>query len=255
MSPVKPLMALVHGLEATPATWRRFTGRLDDDYRIVALEMPWGNGGSPRWRRAGTAGQCLARALDALGERPDVLVGHSFGANAALEVVATSDAPVASRVVLLSPFFCAADLPVDWVLFDRARRNFEATINEGLASWFARRAEPLHEGVADAIARRVRDRVGPLAFATWFEQFTASGHLPLATIDTPMLALSGRDDPCLGSVAAAALAAATPALRVEVEPGFDHFCHIRQASQIAARVDAFHRDLAPAGLAHTGEGV
>ncbi|MEU5695823.1 alpha/beta hydrolase [Actinosynnema sp. NPDC020468] len=238
----RPLLVLVHGMEDGPGCWQPLVEQLGDRWWTIAPALPWRAGGDYRWRATGTPGALLAAelatVLSTVDERPVALVGHSFGANAVLELAARASAPAAA-LVLLSPTYRPPDLELTWATFDRSRAAFDRQIADGVATRLGRRLATLDADVAAAMAAKAADRAGPAGFLAAYDQFAASADLPLRAVPMPALVLSGRGDPSLGRTRAAALAAAMPTARVVVEDHFDHFCHVRQAADVAARITEF----------------
>ena len=253
-----PLVALVHGFADDWRSWWPLVDRLGPGWRFRALDLPWAAGREERWSAAGSAAEEVRRGLEALGEPVDVLAGHSYGATAVLEVLAgVPAAPAPAAAVALAPLYRPPEVPVTWEVFDRSRRAFEQQVREGVRVRLGARVADLAPDVLDAVAAKALDRVGPGGFLAVFEQFAASGQLPLARVGVPTLVLAGRQDPTLGQRRAAALATAMPAATVELEDAWDHFSHVRHPVEVAARITAFlaavdGREPSPRGLAVRG---
>ncbi|MEH1123226.1 alpha/beta fold hydrolase [Micromonospora sp. CPCC 206061] len=236
--PGGPLAVLVHGLEDSWQSWRAVAARLDPAWRVVALDLPWRAGNDYRWRRGRPARAWLAAALDLVGARPDLVVAHSFGANATLELVAGGAAP-RRGAVLLCPLYRPPELPVTWRVFERSRSGFVRHVRDGVRARLGRRAEVMDAELLEVVTAKAVDRIGPGGFLTVFEHFVASGGLTLSTVEVPVLVLAGAADHTLPRAAAAALARDMPAATVRVHEGYDHFCHVRRAGQVAADVSSF----------------
>lgn len=234
------LVALVHGLEDGWETWRPLVAHLGPRWRYRALDLPWRAGNGHDWRNECRAAEWVAHALAGLETPPSVLIGHSFGANALLDLAATGGLANRPRaMILVAPFFRPVNLPVTWAMFDRARQDFDRQMRAGMLTRLGPRASAMDSEVLEAMLAKTVDRVGPSGFLAVFEQFTSSGLLPLASVDIPTLVLAGMTDPSLGERRAAALARAMPAATVVVEPDWDHFCHVRQAAAVAHRISRF----------------
>ncbi len=232
-----PVVVFVHGIEDGWPSWRRLAGYLDPDYRCVALDMPWRAGNDYRWRAQGSPGGWLARALRDLDQPADVLVGHSFGAGALLELLAAG--VTARAATLIAPAFRPPDLEVTWRVFDRSRSAYEIQIRQGLELSLGPRAPSLDPGLRAAITDKAFDRIGPASFLAVFEQFAASGDLALGAVTVPTLVLSGCRDASLSPSGARALAERMPGATVTRAEDFDHFCHLRRAADVAARLAGF----------------
>ena len=230
-------LVFVHGIEDSWQSWRPLVGHLDPPLRCIALDMPWRAGNDYRWRRQRSPGGWLEDALRDLDGQPDVLVGHSFGAGAVLELLAAGTKIRAAT--LISPTYRPPDLDLTWRVFDRSRAHFESQIRQGLLLRLGSRANVIDPGLRDAITDKAFDRIGPAGFLTVFDQFAASGDLDIGSIEVPTLVFCGQADPTLSQRGADALAELMPSATVVREEGFDHFCHLRQAAAVAARLSSF----------------
>jgi len=233
-----PLMVLVHGMEANWQSWSRFAERLGGRWRIDAVEMPWRTGSEYTWGRQGSAGTWLGAALSGLGEAPAVVVGHSLGANAVLEALSADGAVAVRAAVLLAPSYRPADCTLSWEFFEDAKHAFRAQIGDGLRTWLGRR-RPVDEQLLDTMLAKLLERVGPVAFTEWFSHFAASTDIPAEKLAAPVLVLGGWTDPVVANGRAEALAARLPAATLALAGHYDHFCHIKQASEVAREVTRF----------------
>lgn len=237
------VVATVHGMEDDERSWEPLTARLRERlvgvaWQPVALRLPWRCGNDYRWRAEGTPGAWLAEELRALPTPPDILIGHSFGANAILELLATG-AVRPERAVLLAPFYRPPSMVDDAYLRARSAAGFAGIIAAGLRAKLGARAGHLDPEVVTGMAQGLCERLVPLAFPILYDAFVGSGLLDLAAITVPTLVLAGTEDQALAGERAIALAAAMPAALVRPQPGYSHFCHIEQAAEVAAQVAAF----------------
>jgi pimeloyl-ACP methyl ester carboxylesterase len=227
----------VHGVEDDWRTWVPLTRQLDD-WRCWAVQMPWHPGNDYRWRWTSTLGGWLAAEADQIGEQPDVLVGHSLGANAVLDLVA-ADRRRARPMVLVTPFFRPSGEVASWTTFDRSRSVFEEQIAAGLRSRLARRRTGVPAEVVRCMQEKACERIGPTGFLTLFDEYLRSGHLPLSAVIAPALVVSAGQDAGLVHRHLRALVAELPAGVLRHEPDYDHFCHITRAVDLAAAIRDF----------------
>jgi pimeloyl-ACP methyl ester carboxylesterase len=230
-----PTVVFAHGLEDNWACWLPLTKELNPDWRLLALDLPWRAGNDYRWRRR-PAGHWLGEALDLLDGVPDVFVAHSYGANAALELLCALDPRPGRAAALICPLYRLPSHPVSWRMFDRARATFVQHIHEGLRVRVAGRGRTMDPDVLRSMLDVAVDRVGPAGFLSVFEQFTLSADLPLHNIELPTLVLAAGADPTLSREAATALGAQIAGAEVRIRDDYDHFCHIRHARDIAAQI-------------------
>lgn len=236
-----PTAVLVHGMEDTWRSWRPYASRLDPTWTVYALDVPWRTGNAYDWRGHASAGRWVASALREIPEPVDILVGHSLGANAVLEVLADPEPPAVSVAALLAPFYCPRTTVLSWDFFDEARKFFGQIIGEGIRLRLGPRAAGLDPELREAMLGKMVDRIGPLGFVTWFDHFAASARLPLESVTVPTVVLASGEDPCLSGGRAGALAADMPSATLWLDDGYDHFCHIQQADVVAAQTLRFAR--------------
>ncbi|WP_329008688.1 alpha/beta hydrolase [Micromonospora rifamycinica] len=247
-TPDGPLVVFAHGLEDSWASWLPLSNVLPSDWYPVALDLPWRPGNDYRWRHRPSS-QWLADGLDGLDRRPDLLVAHSYGANALLELLCAGDRRVPDTVILICPLYRPPDVVVTWRLFERARRSFEQHIHDSLRSRLGTRLRALDPDVVDRMIAKAFDRVGPSGFLTVFDQFSASASMRLDRVTARVLVLAGGSDPTLSPQAARTLADGMPHAVLSVGESYDHFCYARQPEDVASRLRAF-LDVAPVVSGH-----
>jgi pimeloyl-ACP methyl ester carboxylesterase len=236
--PGAPVVAFAHGLEDNWASWQPIAKELDPDWRLVAFDLPWRPGNDYHWRGRSSS-QWLGDGLDLLGAVPDMLIAHSYGANAALELLCQHDDRAGQAVALICPLYRQPHFQVTWRLFERAKAQFMQHVSDSVRARMGSRATTLEDDVLETMTRMAIARVGPSGFLAVFQQYTSSGDLPLERVDLPALILAGGADPTLLPDAAEALAARIPGAILRLHDDYDHFCHIRHASDVAALVTEF----------------
>lgn len=234
-APDSPCVAFAHGLEDSWRSWELIAAGLDRDWRLVAIDLPWRPGNDYQWRTR-AAGSWLADGLALLGAVPDVLVAHSLGANATLELMCASGSRPGRAALLLCPLYRQPGGRVTWRMFDRSRRAFERHIREGVGLRLRERGRTLPPELLDSMVALALERMGPAAFLAVFDQFVASSDLRLDNVGIPTAVLAAGDDPTLSAAAAAALVERVPGAQLHFQDHYDHFCHVRYAGEIAARV-------------------
>lgn len=237
--PGAPSVVFAHGLEDAWTSWLPLAAELDPSWRLAALDLPWRPGNDYRWRSR-PAGHWLRDGLNLLDPAPDLLVAHSLGANAALELLCTLDPLPVRAVALVCPLYRRPSEPVTWRMFDRSRSTFVQHLRDGVRTRMGVRASGTDPAVLAAMTELALDRIGPAGFLAVFEQFVASAELPLARVELPTLVLAGGADPTLSRAAATALGGAIPGADVRFHEDYDHFCHVRHAGEVAVQL----RDLA-----------
>ena len=280
-----PLVMLVHGFPDTPQSWRDVVpGLLAAGFRVFRPWLRGYTGGSARraarydliavaddlvaWREhlaggsgtldSGSAGPAASAAVDAADRAPVHLVGHDWGAVAAMTAVAGNAAGWASLGVLAIPPLqrferAGALLPV------QARQSsYMLLLQSGASPWLIRQRDcaylrrlwhrwspgwaftendfaPVRQAfaspaVAHAATRYYRSLFTPQRAAT--RAFYARLRRPLAT---PVLALAGADDGCLhaGLLDRIVDPALFPAgVRTVTLPGCGHFLHAERPQAV-----------------------
>lgn len=228
---------LAHGLEDGWASWQPLVDRLDPSWNVRALDLPWRAGTDYRWRSQGSATDWLAANLR--GEPVQLLIAHSYGATAALELMAAGSLSGVDAV-LICPLYRPPEIPVSWQMLDQARISFEAHIRDGVRARMGERAQVVGAAVLEAMMARTVQRVGPTGLLTVFDRFTASADIPLARVRQRTLVVAGGHDPTLSRRAATRLGEQLPAGRALVVDDFDHFCYVRHPDRVARHIhDAF----------------
>ncbi|QLQ35891.1 alpha/beta fold hydrolase [Micromonospora robiginosa] len=240
-----PTVLLVHGMSDTWQSWRHLVARLPATWRLFAAELPWKAGTDHHWRRRGTPGGWLAATVDAMTTPPDIVVGHSLGANAVLEMLATEPAVAPRGAMLIAPFYCPPDLPITWAVHERAQANFVQIIDEGLRNRLGSRLAELDAATLASMRDIMVDRIGPVGFTALFDHFTATAGLPLHAVTVPTKVLTGGRDPSLDGPCAGALRAQLPDADIVVEPDFHHFCHLDRAAEVARHITVFVEQVCP----------
>jgi pimeloyl-ACP methyl ester carboxylesterase len=169
------------------------------------------------------------------------MVAHSFGANATLTLLCALDPRPGPAAALVCPVYRQPKYPVTWRMFDRARTTFVEHIRDGLRARMGERAGLIDPAVLEKMMDMALERVGPSGFLTVFQQYIASSDLTLEQIVVPTLLVAGGADPTLSRNGANALATRIPGSEVRITDAYDHFCHIRHASGVAAQVAEFVR--------------
>lgn len=234
-----PALVAAHGIEDSWRSWRLMAERLTD-YTVYSLQLPWHGGNAYRWPDSDTPGRWLERALTLVPESPVALLGHSFGSNAVLEYLSTSDAGRdLAAMVLVAPFYRPRSFRMSPDLRLRSLAAFRKALVEGLRLTQGERAARLDPEINLMMATTLLDRAVPPGFPVFFREFLASGTLDLGRISVPTLVLGGNRDEGLTPTRARALARAMPAATVRLHPSYGHFCHLEQVDAVAAETTEF----------------
>lgn len=99
-----PLLVLVHGLPFHSGIWADMLPFLERHFRVVAVDLPgFGESGdSPASPSMDAYAEVLRELLAELGNAPAIVVGHSMGGYALLNLALRQIAPLAGMVLLCS---------------------------------------------------------------------------------------------------------------------------------------------------------
>lgn len=244
-----PRVLLIHGSAADHTTWTiQLASALREHLTLVAYD-----------RRA-TATTVEAHADDAvsiLGDdpAPALVIGSSFGAVIALDVLRRHGGRVAGGVLIEPPMAARDDVPAVPPAFLAA---FDRTVAEqgGPAAGELFLRTVLGDPAFERMPRMFRDR----STAMWAEIRADSEALlayrpryaELAAVPHPVLLLGGERSAPYFRPTLDALAAVLPGARLEVVPAAGHMLHAEASRTFAERVLAFAREcglIAPSGPA------
>lgn len=250
--PEAPSVALVHGFEETWDTWAGVGAALPADLHLHGLELPWQANSDYRWTDDGSSVAWLDRSLDLLPRRPDLVVGHSFGASTLLQLlIRRGERPGMRGAVLVAPVHRPHDDVVDPRFFAEAVHRFRHVMQEGMRVRLGPRGRTLPASLVTAMYDRFRDRVEPDGFLQFYSVIARTPTLAAERVAVPVLVISGTDDPAAPTEAVADLVRRLPRARAATSAWFSHFCQVEQAEPIADLISAFLTELG-ASTSHSG---
>ncbi|MGN6103896.1 MAG: alpha/beta fold hydrolase [Kofleriaceae bacterium] len=234
-----PRALLIHGSAADHTTWSIQLASLRERFAMVAYD-----------RRAGevTIEDHAGDAAALLAEQPEpaLVIGSSFGAVVALELIRRGAAPCAGAVLIEPPLAASDDAPAvpDAFLAEYDRRVAEQG-GPAAAELFLRTVlgDPAFERMPAAFAARSK--------AKWAEIRSDSAALlayrpryaELAAVATPVLLLGGARSAPYFRPTLEALRAAIPGARLEIVPAAGHMLHAEAHRRFAELVGAFAAEL------------
>jgi pimeloyl-ACP methyl ester carboxylesterase len=222
-------IAFLHGLQENARCWDQVTAALPDDVDAWVFGLPWDGAHGDAWAMEREPGVWIERALAQLPYRPDVLVAHSFGANALLDHLDATGTPDDLRLVLLAPFFRATRAEFDWRLLSYYLTDFHLFLAGGITS---RRARTIDPDVLLGMSLKVRDRVGAYGWLRFMELFTRTPLLDLAGLTMPVAVVGGERDIASYPADCTALAAALPDATVEIVEGCGHHLMVEAPERV-----------------------
>jgi pimeloyl-ACP methyl ester carboxylesterase len=229
-------MLLVHGSATDHTAWSiQLAGALRERFTLVAYD------------RRPDAPSVEAHAADAaaiLADAPGpvIVVGSSFGAVIALELVRTRPELVAGAVLIEPPMAAADDLAAAPAAFLDEFDRIAAEQGGPAAGEFFLRAV-VGETAFERIPRAYRDR----SVAKWAQIRADSAALiayrpryaELATVTTPILLLGGERSAPYFRPTLDTLRAALPSARLEIVPAAGHMLHVEAPKRFHELVVGF----------------
>ena len=227
-----PLLVLLHGFMGTGADWAPVAHRLDQDFQVLAPDLP-GHGGSVGGPDSWYTLEGAAVAIARISARSFVLAGYSMGGRLALEVALRSD-----RVQALGLFSAHTGIAREADRQNRRRADEEraASLREDfdgfLHRWFD---QPMFSGLPKAAFVRRRLAHGrPAELARALVGFSTGRQTPrLDELKVPVREVVGGADPKYVELAGP---------RARVIPDAGHNLPAEQPRAVAAALRELHRN-------------
>ncbi|MEE6259656.1 alpha/beta fold hydrolase [Plantactinospora sonchi] len=229
-----PRALLLPGLAGSPAIWRPFAQRAGTWLEIETAAPPWV--GPAGWAYDTDPGRHVLDAVRALPRPPDLLVAHSFAATLVLDLISRGELGEPVALVLVSPFYRPTPAAFDWRTIAGYLNGFHTILDEGLRVGSGGR---LADDVRRAMARQVRERVGPYGWVRFFDLYLRTPFMDLARVDAPLLVITGDRDFAAGADDGRTLARAVPGARFELFADCGHFAMAEQPDRFAALLHEF----------------
>jgi pimeloyl-ACP methyl ester carboxylesterase len=230
--PPRPSAVFLHGMGMGADVWFPLQEALAGQLRTSFLTLPWDGNQGALWGRAAEPAAWVEAGLALLPSTPDLVVAHSFAANALLEYLAgparrLAGAARPQAVVLVSPFYKADPEVVEWRVLSHHVNRFFDLLQEGLeVSAGQARTDP---GTRAAVAAKVRERVGVYGWYEFLRLLLRTPFLDLGALTLPVLVLGGAADIACEAGDCERLAAALPQGRAALSPAAGHFCMAQDA--------------------------
>lgn len=234
-----PTVAFIHGMEGRWDSWAAVWEHLHPQFGCYSLELPWSGQQDYAWSLVRQADAYIQMGLELIPTDVDLLVAHSFGANAVLEYVTQHALGSLKALVLIAPFFKAQRALFDWHTLTYYVERFQALLEDGVRVRQPDHRAPYPPDVLAALGEKVRDRIGPYGWLQFFTLFARTPDLNLQAVQIPCLVLGGVNDFASLPQDCEALARHLPYARVEILPECGHFSMIERPQLVAQAINQF----------------
>lgn len=239
-------MLLLHGMGGGVGGWDPLDAPLSADLRLWDVALPWSSIGDVGWAYDADVARWAAEAIEATeraaGASIDVIVAHSFAANAVLELASRNAAGWRWPVVLISPFYRAATAEFDWSVIGYYVEGFRRMLEDGLRLRAGRRID---EETRKDMAVRLCDLMGPYTWLRFFDTFLRTPLLRLHELTQPTLVIAGENDQGALPGGARQLAERIPSATLEILADCGHFPMAEHPDALAALINEFTSSISP----------
>jgi pimeloyl-ACP methyl ester carboxylesterase len=232
---VGPRVLLIHGSATDYTTWSiQLASPLRDRFTLVAYTR----------RDTGSVEQHAADAIELLGE-PTIIVGSSFGAVIALEVIRRR--PCRGAVLIEPPMGPTDDTPAAPAVFlAEYDRMVAAQGGPAAAEMFLRAVlGDLYDRIPEAFQERSKSKWNEIRADSQALLDYRPRYSELAAVTTPVLLVGGGRSPPLFRPTLEALQRALPHARLEFIRSAGHMLHVEARTTFAELLVEFEAGLAP----------
>ncbi|MFJ1455353.1 alpha/beta fold hydrolase [Nocardia sp. N2S4-5] len=230
-------MLLLHGMGGGTNNWNALAPHLDPAVEVWEAALPWAATADPAWAIDRDAAIWIQRALSQCpGGAPDVIVAHSFAANAVLELMDRHGSGWEPATVLLAPFYRADVSEFEWDSVRYYFDGFRAMLDQGVALTLGDRVDA---GLRADMVERMCTWMGPYTWLRFFDSYLRTPTLRLAEITSPTLLIGGAHDPGALPAGVRALGTALPRSETVILDDTGHFAMAERPAEVAATVNDF----------------
>lgn len=234
---------LLHGLGGSANVWDQCVPHASDGLELWDVDLPWGTFGNSTWAIDGDACPIVAATVESLPPREqnrpvvDLIVAHSFSASVVLELYGRCAPGSVRGLVLVSP--SVSPVPFDWSEVSKRVEQFPQVLEDSIAK-SGRRLQPERQ---QALALKLRDLIGPLAWLRSLEYVLRNAALDLSKLTVPVLVIAGDADQAVPIADPQRLAARLPTATFTALTGCGHFPMVEQPDRFMAVIEEFARSL------------
>ncbi|MFF4778138.1 alpha/beta fold hydrolase [Microtetraspora fusca] len=260
-----PALVLIHGLAGSTNWWEPLAPMLAKSYRVIRIDL-LGHGRSAKPAGGGYAipeqGRRVGEALDRLGVKQAMVVGHSTGGSVATALAEQRRDLVTALALIdsgprtdafISDGFVGRLLfvPVVGQLLWRLRTD--TIVRQGLGTAFSRRGYEIPQRLVDDVRGMTYHALTTTSQAV--DDYLEQRALPdrLTPLGKPLLVIFGEEDQRWRSSSAAEYRA-VPGARVELLPGVGHSPMLEDPPRTATLLLAFAATHATISAEHPTDG-
>jgi len=226
-------IVFIHGAGSSHLIWGAQVRALGDVARVMALDLPGHSKSQGSGRDSITAyAEVVREFLDVLAVERAIIVGHSMGG----AIAQTLALAYPDRVAALALIATGARLRVSPAFLEGFQNDFNATVNQIIAYYFARDADASMVEKSAALLRTCGQAVVLGDFSAC-NAFDVSERV--AQISVPTLVLCGREDQMTPLKFSEFLAAKIPNVQLAVIDRAGHHVMIEQADAVNRALSDF----------------
>lgn len=231
-------LVAIHGMVESPDIWRGIIEKIAPEFRRgYEISMPWHCDEGYYWGLEAKPGEWLEPVFTALPPGPKVVLAHSFGANALLDVLQRQPGSDIEAMVLLSPYYKPSYEDFTWDMFRRFVGEFEAFVAASI------RIRPGAERISAAsltmLIDKVKEKYGSYSWVEFYELYARTPGLKFDALKMPTLVLGGDRDLSILPDDLNALAKRLNHARFEILRNCGHFGMVEQPEGITAVIHKF----------------
>ncbi len=231
-------LVTIHGMVEPPDIWRGVMEKIAPGFcRGFEISMPWHCDQGYYWGLEAKPGEWLEPVFSALPAGPKVVLAHSFGANALLDVLQRQPGSDIDSLVLLSPYYKSSYEDFTWDMFRRFVSEFEAFVAASIR--IRPGAERMSAASITMLIDKVKEKYGSYSWVEFYELYARTPGLKLDTLKMPTLVLGGDRDLSILPDDLHALKKGLSNARFEILRNCGHFGMVEQPEAITAVIQKF----------------
>ncbi len=220
----------IHGMLEDHKIWLPLNKALGLSKSLMP-NFPWSAEIDPYWGDLGTGDTWVEKTLENISDPLNLIICHSFGCNAALELFTLKPELQPEYLVLISPFYRSDRDDVSWKTVQSLIDGLEPLIVESIACFDKK--DRYHGEILALMVEKIRDKLGIYGWTEFYKLFLRSPLLQLEKLKSKVIIISGENDNYCPFQESEKLATAIPNAVHHLLPNAGHFAMITHEKQIA----------------------